>query len=126
MDVIDRLDREVNQHVERTRFYQEPLTLERAQMLVKQHRLNTRQRNSVLKLMVATNCPDWDTRLKIIGSSSQALIADHEFGGGKAHWQVLEDLGVTIGMDPADIQAARPTINTQISWLAWEALMRNR
>ena len=126
MDVIARLDREVNEHVRRTRFYHEPLTRERAKMFVRQHRLNTRQRNSVLKLMVATNCPDWDTRMKIIASSSQELIADHEFGDGKAHWQILEDLGVSIGMDRAEIQAAQPTTNTQISWLAWEALMRNR
>ena len=126
MDVIDRLDREVNEHVARTRFYAEPLTLERAKMLVKQHRLNTRQRNSVLKLMVATNTPDWDTRMKIIASSSQEVIADHEYGAGKAHWEVLQDLGIAIGMGKAEIEQAQPTVTTRICWLAWESLMRNR
>jgi pyrroloquinoline quinone (PQQ) biosynthesis protein C len=126
MDVIDRLDREVNNHVARTHFYHEPLTRERAEMLVRQHRLNTRQRNSVLKLMVATNTPDWDTRMKIIASSSQEVIADHEFGHGKAHWEVLQDLGLAIGMKLADIEHAQPTVTTRISWLAWESLMRNR
>jgi pyrroloquinoline quinone (PQQ) biosynthesis protein C len=126
MDVIDRLDREVNEHIERTHFYQEPLTLERAKMLVKQHRLNTRQRNSVLKLMVATNTPDWDTRMRIIASSSQEVIADHEFGDGKAHWEVLQDLGISIGMKKTEIEQAQPTVTTRICWLAWEALMRNR
>jgi pyrroloquinoline quinone (PQQ) biosynthesis protein C len=126
MDVIERLDREVNEHIERTHFYTDPLTPERAKMLVKQHRLNTRQRNSVLKLMVATNTPDWDTRMKIIASSSQEVIADHEFGGGKAHWEVLQELGVTIGLSLAEIEQAQPTTTTRICWLAWEALMRNR
>lgn len=126
MDVIARLDREVNEHVARTRFYCEPLTIERAKMLVRQHRQNTRYRNSVLKLAVATNCPDWDTRLRIIGSSSQELIADHEFGGGKPHWQILAELGMRIGMTQDEIDRAKPTATTQICWLAWEALMRNR
>src|ERR1035441_538112 len=99
MDIIARLDAVVDDFNPRCRYYNPPLTRERAKMFVRQHRLNTRQRNSVLKLMVATNCPDWDTRMKIIASSSQELIADHEFGDGKAHWQILEDLGVSIGMD---------------------------
>jgi pyrroloquinoline quinone (PQQ) biosynthesis protein C len=125
-DVIKRLDQVVNEHVEKTRFFHEPLTLGRAKMIVTQHRQNTRQRNSVLKLAVATNCPDWETRLRIIASSSQEVVADHEFGGGKAHWQILEDLGVDIGMTRDEIVNAPLTTNTRICWLAWEALMRNR
>ena len=54
-DVVDDFCR-------RTRFFKEPMTKGRARMFVLQHRLNTRQRNSVLKLKVATNCPDWDMR----------------------------------------------------------------
>lgn len=126
MDVIKRLDEVVDDFARRTRFFREPLTRERAFAFVRQHRLNTRQRNSVLKLSVATNCPDWDVRLKIIDACSQEIIADHEFGGGKAHWEILEDLGVSIGMDLADIRAAQPTQNTQLCWLAWETLTRNR
>lgn len=126
MDIVARLDREVNEHVARTRFYHEDLTVERARMFVKQHRLNTRQRNSVLKLMVATNCPDWDLRLRIIASSSQELIADHEFGDGAAHWQILEDLGTAIGLSTPEMRDAQPTVTTYLCWLAWEALMRNR
>jgi len=126
MDVIERLDREVNEHVARTHFYHDPLTVERAKMLVRQHRLNTRQRNSVLKLMVAANTPDWDTRMKIITSSSQEVIADHEFGDGKAHWEVLQDLGLAIGMSKDEIEQAQPSVTMRICWLAWESLMRNR
>jgi pyrroloquinoline quinone (PQQ) biosynthesis protein C len=125
-NVIDRLDDAVNEHLEKTRFFHEPLTRGRAQAIVTQHRQNTRYRNSVLKLVVATNCPDWDTRMRIIHSSSQEVIADHDFGGGKAHWQILEDLGVDIGMSRDEIVNAKPTTTLRICWLAWEALMRNR
>jgi pyrroloquinoline quinone (PQQ) biosynthesis protein C len=89
-------------------------------MFVMQHRQNTRQRNSVLKLKVAANCPDWDTRLAIIGACTQEVIADHEHGHGKAHWQILEELGTHIGMRLNDIRAATPINTTQIAWAAWE------
>lgn len=126
MDVIERLDAVVDDFNRRCRYYQEPLTPARARMFVRQHRLNTRQRNSVLKLAVAINCPIWDIRMRIIGGSAQELIADHEFGQGKAHWEILEDLGVSIGMDRDDIRASQPLPSTQLAWLAWEALMKNR
>jgi pyrroloquinoline quinone (PQQ) biosynthesis protein C len=126
MSIVDRLDQIVNDHVARTRFYNEPMTLECAKVFVKQHRQNTRQRNSVLKLSVATNCPDWDTRIKIIEACSQEIIADHEFGHGKAHWEVIEELGQSIGMSLDEIRSAEPLQTTRIAWLAWETLTKNR
>ena len=124
--VTARLDAEVDAVSRRTRFFREPLTEGRARMFVYQHRLNTRQRNSVLKLKVATNTPDWDLRLRIIGACAEEIIADHEHGGGRPHWRILEELGMRIGMDEADIRAARPLPSTRLAWLAWEALMANR
>jgi pyrroloquinoline quinone (PQQ) biosynthesis protein C len=126
MDVLARLDVEVDKFCNSVRFFREPLTVERAKMFVRQHRLNTRYRNSVLKLSVAVNTPDWDTRMGIINASSQELIADHEFGGGKPHWAILEEQGQYIGMDLDDIRSAQPLPTTQLCWLAWEALMKNR
>ena len=126
MDVLQRLDAEVEDFVNRVRFFREPLTVERAKMFVRQHRLNTRYRNSVLKLSVAANCPDWDTRMSIINACSQELIADHEFGHDKPHWAILEEQGLHIGMDLDDIRSAKPLPSTQLCWLAWEALMKNR
>src|SRR5258707_12687566 len=82
--VLRRLDQEVDSFVRRTRFFNEALTAGRARMFVMQHRLNTRQRNSVLKLKVATNCPDWDTRIRIIKACAEEIIADHQHGGAKA------------------------------------------
>jgi pyrroloquinoline quinone (PQQ) biosynthesis protein C len=64
--------------------------------------------------------------MRIIASCSQELIADHEFGHGKAHWEVLTELGIAIGMSRQEIENAQPTTTTRICWLAWEALMRNR
>jgi pyrroloquinoline quinone (PQQ) biosynthesis protein C len=116
----------VDEFCRRTRFFTEPMTKSRAQNFVMQHRHNTRHRNSVLKLKVATNCPDWDTRLKIIGACAQEIIADHEHGHGKAHWQILEELGVHIGMSLEDIRLAAPLDTTLIAWAAWEGLMANR
>ena len=58
MSVVGRMDRAVNDFVRRCRWFHQPMTRGRACMFVLQHRLNTRQRNSVLKLKVATNCPD--------------------------------------------------------------------
>jgi pyrroloquinoline quinone (PQQ) biosynthesis protein C len=124
--VVARLDQVVDDFCLRTRFFREPMTRGRAKMFVMQHRLNTRQRNSVLKLKVATNCPDWDTRLRIIGACSEEVIADHAHGGGRAHWEILEVLGMHIGMKRSDIRAAKPLPSTQIAWAAWEGLMANR
>jgi pyrroloquinoline quinone (PQQ) biosynthesis protein C len=125
-DVLARLDAVVDDFSSRVRFFNEPMTRGRARMFVMQHRLNTRHRNSVLKLRVATNCPDWKLRIDVIVACAQEIIADHEHGGGRPHWQILEELGVAIGMDRSEIQGARPLASTQMAWLAWEALMSNR
>jgi pyrroloquinoline quinone (PQQ) biosynthesis protein C len=125
-DVVARLDRVVDDYARRVRFFKEPMTKGRAAMFVLQHRQNTRQRNSVLKLRVATNCPDWETKLRIIGACSEEIIADHEHGGGRPHWAILEDLGVRIGLSRKEIRNARLLVSTQLCWLAWEALMSNR
>ncbi len=124
--VIRRLDTVVDDFCRRTRFFKEPMTKGKARMFVLQHRLNNRHRNSVLKLKVATNCPDWDTRLRIIGACSEEIIADHEHGHGKPHWEILEELGTHIGMSRAEMRAAKPIDTTAIAWAAWEGLMANR
>ena len=123
---VARMDKVVNEFVARCRFFHEPMTRGRAKMFVMQHRLNTRQRNSVLKLKVATNCTDWDTRIRIIQACSEEVIADHAHGGGRPHWAILEDLGVRIGMKRAEIQRAQPLPSTQLCWAAWEGLMASR
>src|SRR6267143_1621249 len=66
MSVVSRMDRVLNAFVARCPWFHQPMTRGRARMFALQHRLNTRQRNSVLKLKVATNCSDWDTRMRII------------------------------------------------------------
>ncbi|MBM3598191.1 MAG: iron-containing redox enzyme family protein [Alphaproteobacteria bacterium] len=124
--VIRRLDAEVDDFCRRTRFFREPMTRGRARMFVMQHRLNSRQRNSVLKLRVATNCPIWDIKIGIIKACAQEIIADDEHGHGKPHWAILEDLGVTIGMSRRAIRRAEPLASTRLAWLAWDALMSNR
>ena len=123
---VARMDKVVNDFVARCRWFHEPMTRGRARTFVMQHRLNTRQRNSVLKLKVATNCTDWDTRIRIIQACSEEVIADHAHGGGRPHWAILEDLGVRIGMKRAQIQAAQPLPSTQLCWAAWEGLMANK
>ena len=124
--VLHRLDAVVDAFCRRVRYFQEPMTPGRARSFVRQHRLNTRQRNSVLKLRVATNCTDWETRLNIIRACAEEVIADHEHGHGKAHWEILEELGTHIGLSLEEIRAAEPLPSTQIAWAAWEGLMSNR
>jgi pyrroloquinoline quinone (PQQ) biosynthesis protein C len=124
--VLARLDRVVDDFSRRTRYFHEDLTPGRARAFAMQHRLNTRQRNSVLKLKVATNCPDWNTRISIIRACSQEVIADHEHGRGRAHWEILEELGTRIGLTRREIRAATPLPTTQIAWAAWEGLMASR
>ncbi len=121
--VLAKLDAIVDAYVRRGKLFTEEMTPGRARMFVKQHRLNTRQRNSVLKLRVATNCPDWTTKLNIIKACSQEIVADNDFGHGKPHWQVLEDLGVAIGMAREEIVNAKPLPSTEIAWAAWSGLM---
>jgi pyrroloquinoline quinone (PQQ) biosynthesis protein C len=124
--VVSRMDRAVNDFVARCRWFHQPMTQGRARMFALQHRLNTRQRNSVLKLKVAANCSDWETRIRIIQACSEEVIADHAHGGGRAHWQILEDLGVRIGLKRTEIQKAAPLPSTQLCWAAWDGLMANR
>lgn len=124
--VVKELDGILSDFMNNTRYFQEPYNLGRAQTFVMQHRLNTRYRNSVLKLKVATNCPDWETRLRIIGASAEEIIADDEFGGGLPHWQILENLGVAMGMSRNKIRAATPIKTTQLAWNAWNGLMDNK
>jgi pyrroloquinoline quinone (PQQ) biosynthesis protein C len=120
------MDKVVNDFVARCRWFHEPMTRGRARMFAMQHRLNTRQRNSVLKLKVATNCPDWDTRMRIIQACGEEVIADHAHGGGRAHWQILEDLGVRIGLKREHLQNAAPLPSTQLCWAAWDGLMASK
>ena len=126
MNVVARMDKVVNDFVARCRWFHEPMTRGRARMFAMQHRLNTRQRNSVLKLKVATNCPDWDTRMRIIQACGEEVIADHAHGGGRAHWQILEDLGVRIGLKREHLQNAAPLPSTQLCWAAWDGLMASK
>ena len=126
MSVVGRMDKVVDDFARRCRWFREPLTQGRARMFALQHRLITRQRNSVLKLKVATNCPDWETRMRIIGACSEEVIADHAHGGGRPHWAILEDLGVRIGLKRAQLQKAEPLASTQLCWAAWEGLMASR
>src|SRR5882672_12668041 len=106
MSVVSRMDRVLNAFVARCPWFHQPMTRGRARMFALQHRLNTRQRNSVLKLRVATNCSDWETRLRIIRACSEEVIADHAHGGGRAHWQVLEELGRRIGLSTEAMETA--------------------
>lgn len=122
---IKELDTLVDDYCRRLRYFNEPYTVGRAHALVYQHRLNTRHRNSVLKLKVATNTPDWDTRMRIIAASYEELVRDDEFGGGKSHWLLLEEAGLAIGMSRAKIRAAKPTATTQLAWNAWMGVMAN-
>jgi len=125
-DVIGRLDETVDDFARRTRYFKEPMTEGRARMFVRQHRLNSRQRNSVLKLRVATNCPDWDIRIRIIQACAEEVIADDAHGGGRPHWAILEQLGTHIGMDLGDIRAAEPLPSTMRAWRDWDGLMSHR
>ena len=124
-DVIARLDAVVNDFSNRVRFFHEPFSEARAKMFVRQHRLNTRQRNSVLKLKVATNTPIWEVKLDIIGACAEEIIADDEFYGGRPHWAVLQELGELIGMSADEIEGAEPLPTTKMAWCAWEGLMAN-
>jgi hypothetical protein len=112
MTVVRRMDQVVDGFVARCRWFHEPMTKGRAKMFALQHRLNTRQRNSVLKLKVATNCPDWDTRMRIIGACSEEVIADHAHGGepalaGRHRRQHLRRAHQRAGLRQGRIQEAR-------------------
>jgi pyrroloquinoline quinone (PQQ) biosynthesis protein C len=120
------MDKVVDDFVNRCRWWHEPLNAGRAKMFAMQHRLNTRQRNSVLKLKVAANCTDWDTRMRILKACSEEVIADHEHGGGRPHWAILEDLGVRIGLKRKELTEAKPLPSTQLAWNAWEGLMGSK
>jgi pyrroloquinoline quinone (PQQ) biosynthesis protein C len=122
---IRDLDKVLDDFCNRTRYIHEPYNVGRAYMFAYQHRLNTRHRNSVLKLKVATNTPDWDIRLRILGACYEELVKDDEFGGGLPHWLLLENVGVAAGMSRAKMRAAKPLATTQLAWNAWMGVMAN-
>src|ERR1700694_376 len=126
MSVVSRMDKVVNAFVARCRWFHQPMTKGRARMFAMQHRLNTRQRNSVLKLKVATNCSDWDTRMRIIQACSEEVIADHAHGGGRPHSKILADLGLRIGLKRRGLQDARPLPSTGRAWAAGEGRVAKR
>lgn len=123
--LVTALEEAVNAFWRQTRWFHEPLTVGRARMFVLQHRLNTRYRNSVLKLRVASQIPHWDLRMGLLRAVSQEVVADQEYGRGKPHWQILKELGLAIGLTEAEIENARPLPSTRLAWLAWEGLMSN-
>lgn len=125
-NVVARMDAVVDAFSKRNRLLNEPLTESRAKMFVYQHRQNTRFRNSVCKLKVATNCPEWDVKLGILEACHEEIVADDEFGGGLPHWQILENLGVDIGLDRDAIANSTLLPSTQIAWYAWETLCGER
>lgn len=122
---IRDLDKTLDDFCNRVRYIHEPYNVGRAHMFAYQHRLNTRQRNSVLKLKVATNTPDWDVRMRILAACHEELVADVEFGGGLPHWLMLENVGVAAGMSRAKMRAAKPLPTTQLAWNAWMGVMAN-
>ena len=126
LEIVARLDQVVDEYAGRSRLMNEPVTAERAKMFVYQHRQNTRFRNSVCKLKVATNCPIWDVKLGILEACTEEIVSDVEFGDGRPHWKVLEDLGVDIGLDRDEIRAQTLLPSTQVAWAAWETLCGNR
>ena len=123
---IAGLDKVVDAYSKRSRIMNEPMTKGRAHMFVMQHRQNTMQRNSVLKLRVATNCPEWDVKMGILEACVEEVVSDAEHGDGRPHWKVLEDLGVDCGLKRAQIKNATPLPSTRLSWRAWDGLMSNR
>lgn len=125
-DVIARMDEVVHDYALRVKMFNDDITPGRAKMFVLQHRQNTRFRNSVCKLKVATNCPDWDVKLGIIEACSEEIIADHEFGDGRPHWKIVEDLGIDIGLERDAIVNSELLPSTKLCWLAWETLTGNR
>ena len=125
-NVIARMDEVVHDYALRVKMFNEDITPGRAKMFVLQHRQNTRFRNSVCKLKVATNCPDWDVKLGIIEACSEEIIADHEFGDGRPHWKIVEDLGIDIGLQRDAIVNSELLPSTKLCWLAWETLTGNR
>ena len=123
--VIAGIDKVVDNYCKNNRLLNEPLTKGRAYTFVMQHRLNTRQRNSVLKLRVATNTPVWDVKMDILEACHEELVSDVEHGDGRPHWKVLEDLGVDCGMKRAQIRNAKPLPSPRMCWRAWDGLMTN-
>jgi hypothetical protein len=127
MDVIARLDAVVDDFNRRCRFFNTPLTREPARRCSCGSTASTRgSATASTNLRWRRTAPIWEIRMRIIGASAQELIADNEFGDGKAHWEILEDLGVAIGMNRDEIRAATPLPSTQLCWLAWETLTKNR
>src|SRR5258708_7948492 len=122
--VLARLERTVDDFSRRTRYFHEEITKRRASTFAMQHRLNTPQRNSVLKLKVAATCPDWDTRIGIITALSEGVIADHEHGVGweglMANRQWLEGIVANTCAERANVPGYGTGIMKKHGWFGLE------
>lgn len=124
-DVIERLDEQVSAFLDRVRYFNEPITLGRAQMFVMQQWKNNRLRNSVLKLRVAANCPIWDVKLRIFEACSEEIVGDHENAGGRPHWEIIEELGHAVGLTTEQVRNDGLQPSTELCWKSFDAMMSN-
>ena len=124
-ELIEAMDQILESNLEHIDYFNEDLTLGKAKMFVLQHRLNSRYRNSTLKLKVATNCPVYEIKIGILEACSEEILGDYKYFQGKPHWKVLEELGGVIGLGQKEIQEEKPLKTTKSAWMMFEGLMAN-
>lgn len=124
-ELVKKMDEILEEGLERINYFSEEITPGKARMFVLQHRLNSRYRNSTLKLRVATNCTVWEIKINILEACSEEILGDYKYFDGKPHWKMLEELGLQLGLKKEQIQSERPLRTTRAAWFMYEGLMSN-
>lgn len=114
----ETLDEMAREFLRTSRYLNEPLTRERARVWLLQHDIRVKHFNSRFKPRVASKCPHWETRLRILRTCMEEVIEDP--GLGKPHTQLIKEVGQAIGIPPAEFDANRELPTTTIGMHIFE------
>ena len=121
--VGETLDEMVREFLRTCRYLNEPLTRERARVWLLQHDIRVKHFNSRLKPRVASKCPHWDVRLRILKTCMEEVIDDPTIG--RPHTQLIKEVGQAIGIPTAEFDANRELPPTTIGLHIFENIATN-
>jgi pyrroloquinoline quinone (PQQ) biosynthesis protein C len=102
----------------------EPLTLGRARAYVLQHLLRNRLLSAVIRPAWLSRCPDSEIVEKTIDQMREELVHDDVIG--RAHTDLIFQLGQSIGLNEEEMRASKPVPMVQAAFNIWENLARTR
>jgi pyrroloquinoline quinone (PQQ) biosynthesis protein C len=118
---LDAAIKATNEQMAWSRMPDEQLTPEAARSFVKQFGLFTRHSRQCWANVVG-NTPVLEVRRFVVEEN----LWEEEANAETAHYTLMVRMGKALGLSEADVDDAVPLPTTQVAFLAWEALTKNR